>query len=85
MRRQGVHVLLEAQRGSAWVEIGKDETNSDGRCPKLLPVDHKLVRASSVPQTPVDSADISLVLLGAIRLIKKIPPALPSNSLRPGE
>ncbi|KAJ1482834.1 hypothetical protein T484DRAFT_1623766 [Baffinella frigidus] len=40
---QGVHILLEAQRGSAWVEIGKGETNSDGRCPKLLPVDHKLV------------------------------------------
>ena len=43
--RQGVRVCLEIRKGAEWMQIGADETNSDGRCPRLLPVDHQLVRS----------------------------------------
>ncbi|EKX45231.1 hypothetical protein GUITHDRAFT_152774 [Guillardia theta CCMP2712] len=35
-------VVLEQKVANQWQEIGRDKTNSDGRCPKLLSVDHKL-------------------------------------------
>jgi 5-hydroxyisourate hydrolase len=28
---------------TGWQQIGQDRTNSDGRCPTLLPVDYPLV------------------------------------------
>eukprot|EP00802_Teleaulax_amphioxeia_P031211 Tamp_34307.p1 GENE.Tamp_34307~~Tamp_34307.p1 ORF type:complete len:134 (+),score=24.69 Tamp_34307:18-419(+) len=39
---EGVSVVLDMQTSSGWQQIGRDLTNSDGRCPQLLPVDHKL-------------------------------------------
>ena len=35
-------MTLEIKTASAWQQIGADVTNHDGRCPKLLPVDHSL-------------------------------------------
>lgn len=38
----GVAVVLEFLTDSGWREIGGGSTDSDGRCPNLLPEDHNL-------------------------------------------
>ena len=36
-------MTLEFNSPTGWQQIGQDRTNSDGRCPTLLPVDYPLV------------------------------------------
>ncbi len=41
-----VPVVLEAEQGGAWREIGRSHTNSDGRAPDLLPVSFVLTKGT---------------------------------------